>query len=164
MKMQQGLFTLMLMGLLAVSPARAEQQSEQKKDELSTGEHVVKETGELLGALKSYSVEQRDKAVAKTQSALDSLDKHIDRLENRIHENWDSMSEASREKAQATLKSLREQRVEVAEWYGSLKSSSGAAWNEIKQGFSDAYAAAWKAWEDADESFSEQDQAAESKK
>ena len=64
------------------------------------------------------------------------------------------MDAAAREKARARLKELRSQRTQVAEWYGSLKSSSGDAWEHMKEGFSDAYTALHDAWEKAAKDFS----------
>jgi hypothetical protein len=45
-------------------------------------------------------------------------------LETRIDTDWDKLDNAAREKAWATLKVLRKQRTQAAEWYGSIKNSS----------------------------------------
>lgn len=50
------------------------------------------------------------------------------------------------EQSRLTLKSLRDQRTQVAEWYGSLKSSSAGAWEQMKTGFSSANSALHDAW------------------
>ena len=63
------------------------------------------------------------------------------------------MSQAAREKAQASRRALRERRTEVAEWYGGLKSSSDTAWDEIKEGFARAYEALAKSWDEALQAF-----------
>jgi len=110
-------------------------------------EDVKRETKELLQTLKAYSAEQRDEAIQKTKTALDHLDKRIDALEARIDRDWDKMDTAAREKARANRKALREQRAQVAEWYGKLKGSSVDAWEHVKKGFSDAYRALSDAWE-----------------
>jgi hypothetical protein len=47
--------------------------------------------------------------------ALDAADGRIDALQTRLDDNWDSMGEAAREKAQASMKALRERHTEVAE-------------------------------------------------
>ena len=49
------------------------------------------------------------------------------------------MTQAARQKVRANLKALRQQRKELAEWYGSFKNSSADAWEQMKKGFSDAY-------------------------
>ncbi|MEA3470039.1 MAG: hypothetical protein U9R57_17685 [Thermodesulfobacteriota bacterium] len=84
---------------------------------------------------------------------MESLDKRIDDLEARIDQNWDNMNKAAREKARANLKNLQKQRVKLAEWYGSLKSDSGAAWEDLKKGFSDAYDSILDAWIKAEKEF-----------
>jgi chromosome segregation ATPase len=115
----------------------------------TTIEEVKQETQDLIEALKGYSADQRDEAVAKTKQALDDLDNRMDTLETRIDNNWDQMDKAAREKARATLKVLRKQRIQLAEWYGGWKESSASAWEQMKDGFSDAYHALNDAWERA---------------
>ncbi|MDH3976710.1 MAG: hypothetical protein OEV42_20805 [Deltaproteobacteria bacterium] len=102
-------------------------------------EELKKETEDLLEALNTYTVNQREEAIGQTKTALDNLDKRIDALEARIDESREKMDKAAREKARASLKALRKERTKVAEWYGSLKSSTGDAWENMKKGFSNAY-------------------------
>ena len=114
---------------------------------------VKKETQDLIQALKAYSADQRDAAIQKTKASLDSLDKRIDALEKRIDNNWDKMNKSAREETRASLKSLQQQRVQVAEWFGRLKSSSDDAWEHMKKGFSKAYSDINDAWEKAEKEF-----------
>jgi hypothetical protein len=116
----------------------------------TTMEEVKQEMQDAIRVLKEYSIDQRDEAVKDTKAALNRLDSRIEALETRINDNWDTMNEAVREKTRATLKSLRKQRTQMAEWYGSLKSSSAAAWEDIKKGFSDAYTSLYNSWEKAE--------------
>jgi hypothetical protein len=76
-----------------------------------------------------------------------------DALESRVDNEWDQMTQTAREKARANLKTLRQQRNELAEWYGSFKNSSAGAWEQMKKGFSDAYQAMSDAWEKAQSEF-----------
>ena len=143
-------FMVMLIAMLGIAPlCHAETSSDR-----TSLEEVKQETQDLLQTLKAYTVDQRDEAIQKTKAALDNLDKRIEALETRIDNNWDKMDAAAREKARASLKELRSQRTQVAEWYGSLKSSSGDAWEHMKEGFSDAYTALHDAWEKAAKDFS----------
>lgn len=116
-------------------------------------EEVKKETQDLIQAVKGYTAEQRYEAIQKTKAALDNLDKRIDALETRIDTDWDKLDNAAREKARASLRVLRKQRTQAAEWYGSLKNSSADAWGHIKKGFSDAYKALYDAWEKSEKEF-----------
>ncbi len=110
-------------------------------------EGVKKETQDMLKALGDYTIDQRDEAVRRAKESLDILDKRIDALEESIDESWDKMDATAREKARASLKALRKQRTQVAEWYGSLKNSTGEAWGHMKKGFSETYNALSEAWE-----------------
>ena len=122
--------------------------------ETTTAADIKRETGELLQALKEYSVEQRDKAVEHASDALENLDGRIETLEARMLEQWDEMDQATRAKTQASLQALRQQRTRVAEWYGGMKSSSVSAWADIKLGFSSAYEKLHEAWEGSEREIS----------
>lgn len=114
---------------------------------------VKQEAQDLMEALKSYSADQRDEAVQQTKKTLDKLDKRIDALETDIKDNWEQMNTAARRETRENLQALREQRNQVAEWYGSMKTSSAGAWEEIKKGFSDAYGALSEAWAESVKEF-----------
>jgi hypothetical protein len=107
---------------------------------------VQQEAQDLIEALKDYSADQRDAAIQRSKTALDILDRRIDALETKIADDWDQMGSAAREKTRESLKILRKKRNDVAEKYGSLKASSTSAWEEMKQGFSDAYEDLSDAW------------------
>lgn len=117
-------------------------------------EEVKKETRELLQSLKAYSADQRDEAIEHANSALENLDRRIEALDQKLVNQWEQMDQAARDNARATLNALRRQRTRVAEWYGSMKSSSVGAWGQMKQGFSSAYEALHEAWEKSEEEFS----------
>lgn len=114
-----------------------------------TSQDVKKETKELINTLQQYTAEQREQAVEETEKALKKLDVRIDELETRVDNNWDKMTQAARQKARDNLKALRQQRNELAEWYGSLKISSVDAWEQMKKGFTDAYQSMSDSWEKA---------------
>ncbi len=109
------LFTLI--GMLSIVPLCSAETSPDQTDKTSI-EDVQQKTDELLHTLTSYTADQRDEAMQKTKAALDSMDKRIDAMEAQMYNNWDKMDKAAREKSQASLKALRQQRTKVAEWYG----------------------------------------------
>ena len=125
----------------------------QSGGDTATAQDVKKETQELISTLGKYTAAQRDEAIKTVQQAMKKLDQRIDALESRIDNNWDNMNRAARQKARASLKALRKQRNELAEQYGSLKSSSASAWGHMKKGFSDAYQSVHDAWEKAEAEF-----------
>lgn len=140
---------ILVIGMLGITPLCFAQTSNSK----ATMEDVKKETQDLLQTLKSYTAEQKDEAMHKTKAALDRLDKRIDALETRIDNNWAKMDKAAREKARASLRAMHRQRTQVAEWYGSMKSSGKDAWGHMKNGFSDAYKALSDAWQKSEKEF-----------
>lgn len=121
----------------------------QSGNDAATAQDVKKETKELINTLQQYTADQRDQAVKEADQALNKLDGRIDELESRVDNNWDKMTQAARQKARANLKALRQQRNELAEWYGSFKNSSAGAWEQMKKGFTDAYQAMGDSWERA---------------
>ena len=105
-----------------------------------TGTRDVKgKVTDAAQAIEKYSVDQRDEAVKKAKAALDDLDARVDSLESRINKKWGQMDQSARQKARASLKALKKQRNEVAEWYGGLKHSSSNAWEDVKKGFLKSY-------------------------
>jgi hypothetical protein len=74
-------------------------------------------------------------------------------MEARIDRNWEKMDNAARERARNTLTVLREKRIRVAEWYGSMKNSSTEAWGHMKKGFSDSYSSLKSSWEKAEKEY-----------
>lgn len=113
-------------------------------------ERISQESEDLMKALKAYTVKQRDEALKKSQAALDALDRRIDTLEAEVDQRWETMDQAARDKARASLKALREQRREVATWFGSMRDGSVDAWAQIKDGFAGAYRALQDAWKNTE--------------
>ena len=150
MKYNKAIFRAgILVGMLLITPFC---YGETSSDKTSIKE-VKKETQDLLQTLNAYTVEQKDEAVSKTKVALDDLDKRIDALGKDIDKSWDSMDEAAREKARASLKELRKMQAQVAEKYSSMKNSTADAWKNMKKGFSDAYTDLADAWEKSEKEF-----------
>ncbi|MDA3852444.1 MAG: hypothetical protein PF447_14415 [Spirochaetaceae bacterium] len=126
--------------------------TDSSEDETSI-EEVKQETQDLIQSLGAYTADQQDEAIERARTAVDKLDKRIDELETRIDNNWDQMNNAARENARANLKAARNQRTEVAEWYGRLETSTADAWVHTRNGFSDAYKNLSDAWEKSEKEF-----------
>ncbi len=123
----------------------------------TSAKEVKHELVDAADSIKNYGADKRDEAVRKAKAALDALDARIDALDARIQANWDKMDAAARERASASLKALHKQRLAAAEWYGSLRTSSAAAWEEMKKGFSAAYQSTRTAWQKAEHEFGADD-------
>ena len=124
--------------LLAASPYSFADENPGGK---TTAKDISRKAGETGRAIKDYTVEQRDEAIAQAKAGLDDLDRRIGRLETKLDNGWERMDEAARKKARATLNTLRKERNETAEWYGALKHASAESWEEVKSGFARSYEA-----------------------
>lgn len=142
MKKTIAVMTLFMIVTLCFMPLSYTQASNDK----TTIQDVKQEAQELIAKIKGYTADQRDEATNQTEQALKKLDDRIDALETDIYNSWDKMDKNAREEAQTGLKELRKQRIELAEWYGSLKNSSVSVWEQMKKGFSDAYQAIIDTW------------------
>lgn len=122
-------------------------------DKEASFEAVKKESQQLIQSLKSYSAQQKEEAVQATKSALDQIDTRIERLEENVRRNWSAMDAATQKQTRESLKTLRQQRNKVSEWYGSLKNSSAESWEHMKQGFAEAYQSVNQAWQKSVKAF-----------
>ena len=137
----------------AATPVLADHHGKSSMSASTTAGDVKREWAEALGAIKGYSSTQRDEAVKKAGSLLDSMDSQIETLEARAENEWKDLGKDARAKRQAAMKTLRRQRAELSEWYGGMKHGSGEAWDEVKAGFIDAYDALGKSFSDAAKEF-----------
>jgi chromosome segregation ATPase len=122
-----------------------------------TREEMNQEISEAIAAIKGYSVEQRDRALEEARAMMDKLDARIARLEDSLQNDWNELSQATREQTNDSLRALRKKRNALSEWYGGLAQSSGEAWEEVKDGFSQAYADLQESWADVKAAYEEKD-------
>lgn len=116
-------------------------------------EDVQRDTRELAETVAEYGEDQRDEVAREFESAMSDVDRRLQEFESEVRENWDTLSEQARREAQQDLAMLQTSRAELAEAYGELKSESEAAWEEIKNGFTEAYADISSAIDKAEEEF-----------
>ena len=90
------------------------------------------ETGE---AIRDYSVEKKDEAVAHAKRLAADLDARIKELETRAAKETGE----AKAKAQAQLKELRAKRAETSRKLGELGRAGRASWDRAKEGFANAY-------------------------
>ena len=139
-------FVLLTFGLGPMGAAHAAVEGSSLKD-------VKKEVAEAAEAIKHYSADQRDEALDKAKSAMESLNAEIDRLRASIDDKWSKMDKAARHKARAALDGLQEQRRRMAESYAALKESSADTWGHVRKGFSDSFEDLHEAWQKAEKEF-----------
>lgn len=98
-------------------------------------DHLLQQWSQTMKSLKSFTAEQRDEAVKRTGKAIETLDKEIETMEHKTQENWHKLSADARENRRAALRELRQHRNSLAEWYGTMKSSTGESWANGKSAF-----------------------------
>lgn len=103
------------------------------------GEQVRREVDEAVDAIRGYSAELREQAVANAKRAGEDLDSQMARLQEQTDLRWDRMNQAARKRSQETMADLRQRRNALAEWYGGMRHSSSAAWDEVRTGFVSSY-------------------------
>ncbi|WP_371038596.1 hypothetical protein [Rhodosalinus sp. FB01] len=118
----------------------------QDTDALTTTEEVRAEIAEAMDAVAAYSEQERDAALTRAREALDRLDAEIARREQALRENWAEMSEEARETARDQLRELRAARNRLGERFGALQAGADSAWDQLKDGFADAWDAVAEAW------------------
>lgn len=123
----------------------------QGTDAVTSAEDVRAEISQAMHAITAYSEEQGEQAVTEARGALYRLDAEIETREQALREGWAEMSEEARETARAQLRDLREARNRLGERFGALQAGTTSAWDELKAGFADAWAAFSEAWSAADE-------------
>lgn len=114
-----------------------------------SADQVKQETGEALEAMKAFTVEQKDKAVAQGREMLDSMDRQIEKLDRQITETKRDVSAETREEWREQKARLVELRADAAAKLDSLGDSTADAWKDVKDGFTDAYGALSDAVNDA---------------
>lgn len=102
---------------------------------------VSKKVEAAAEAIRNYTVAQKDEALKNAKATLEDLDARIRQMEDRFDKEWSHMDSAARDATRNSIRKLREQRTELADWYGQLKQSSAAAWDQVKRGFADSYEA-----------------------
>lgn len=114
-------------GLLAASalPAAAQTTSQDVKQKAS-------ETGQ---AIRDYSVEKKDEAVAHAKKATADLGAKIKELETQAARQTGEIKARSQEQ----IKDLKAKRAKASQKATELGRATKASWERAKEGFADAY-------------------------
>jgi hypothetical protein len=111
--------------LCGVAPAGAQ----------SAASSVAKESGEAWDAVKAYTVEKKNDAVAFGKKIVGETDAKIKDLESKAAQSTGEVK-AAHEK---NLQDLKLKRAQAAARLDEMGQATGAAWDATKQGFADAY-------------------------
>lgn len=101
----------------------------------TSAKDVGQKAGETGEAIRDYTIEKKDEAVAQAKKITADLDAKIRELK----------AEAARQtgeaktKAQARIKDLEAKRVKASRKANDLGRATKASWDRAKEGFADAY-------------------------
>ncbi len=115
------------LGLLAVSALPAQAQA--------TGKDVAQKASETGQAIRDYSVEKKDEAVAHARKITADLEAKIKDLEAQAAKQTGEVKARS----QAQIKELKAKRAKASAKASELGRATKASWEKAKEGFADAY-------------------------
>jgi hypothetical protein len=118
---------MVTLGLLAVSALPAPAQT--------TGKDVAQKASETGQAIKDYTVEKKDEAVAHARKITADLEAKIKDLEAQAAKQTGEVKARS----QAQLKELKAKRAKASQKASELGRATKASWEKAKEGFADAY-------------------------
>jgi Spy/CpxP family protein refolding chaperone len=118
---------LVTIALLAASPLSAPAQT--------TSKDVSQKASETGEAIKDYTVEKKNEAVAHAKKLTADLDAKIKDLEAEAAKQTGE----AKAKAQAQLRDLKAKRAVASRKAGDLGRATKASWDRAKEGFADAY-------------------------
>jgi hypothetical protein len=113
---------------------------------LTTSQEVRKEISQAVDAVGDYAAQERRQALSSARAAMERLDAELDRRQDALRENWNDMSASAREEARAAMRDLRQARNRLGERYGALEAGADSAWDELTEGFVQAYRDLSKHW------------------
>jgi predicted nucleic acid-binding Zn-ribbon protein len=116
-----------VIGLLATTLPHASAQT--------TSKEVTQKASETGQAIKEYTVEKKDEAVAHAKKATADLESKIKELETQASRQTGEL----KAKSQAQIKDLKAKRAKASEKAAELSRATAASWDKAKEGFANAY-------------------------
>jgi len=101
----------------------------------TTSKDVSQKASETGQAIKDYTVEKKDEAVAHARKITADLDAKIKSLEAQASKQTGEI----KAKAQAQIKDLKAKRAKASQKVTELSRATKASWEKAKEGFADAY-------------------------
>jgi hypothetical protein len=114
-------------GVLATSAALVPAQT--------TSQDVSQKASDTGQAIKDYTVEKKDEAVAHAKKITADLEAKIKALEAQASKQTGEI----KAKSQAQIKTLKAKRAKAAQKVTELSRATRASWDKAKEGFADAY-------------------------
>ena len=101
----------------------------------TTSTDVSQKASETGQAIKDYTVEKKDEAVAHAKKITADLDAKIKDLEAQASKQTGEI----KAKSQAQIKDLKAKRTKASKKVAELSRATKASWDRAKEGFADAY-------------------------
>jgi hypothetical protein len=118
---------VVLIGLLTIAAPPAAAQT--------TSQDVSQKASETGQAIKDYTVEKKDEAVAHAKKITADLEAKIKELEAQAAKQTGEIKARS----QAEIKDLKAKRTKASQKVTELSRATKASWEKAKEGFADAY-------------------------
>lgn len=96
-------------------------------------------TDTAVERIRSYSIAQREQAVADAKRAMEKIDARIVQLDADMRARGARMDAAARKRADAAMADLRTRRDKLEGWSTRMREAAGPAWEEVKSGFVASY-------------------------
>ena len=101
----------------------------------TTSKDVSQKASETGQAIKDYTVEKKDEAVAHAKKVTADLEAKIKELEAQASKQTGEI----KAKSQAQIKDLKAKRTKASQKVTELSRATKASWEKAKEGFADAY-------------------------
>ena len=101
----------------------------------TTSKDVSQKASETGQAIKDYTVEKKDEAVAHAKKITADLEARIKELEAQASKQTGEI----KAKSQAQIKDLKAKRTKASQKVTELSRATKASWERAKEGFADAY-------------------------
>jgi hypothetical protein len=101
----------------------------------TTSKDVSQKASETGQAIKDYTVEKKDEAVAHAKKITADLEAKIKDLEAQASKQTGEI----KAKSQAQIKDLKAKRTKASQKVTELSRATKASWDKAKEGFADAY-------------------------
>jgi hypothetical protein len=101
----------------------------------TTSKDVSQKASETGQAIRDYTVEKKDEAVAHAKKVTADLEAKIKELEAQASKQTGEI----KAKSQAQIKDLRSKRTKASQKVTELSRATKASWERAKEGFADAY-------------------------
>jgi DNA repair exonuclease SbcCD ATPase subunit len=104
-----------------------------------TLQDVKQSFNRLTEEIAAYSFDQRDKALNTARKELDAIDAQIEALQKSAEIRSQQLSSDLRKKQSKLLEELQERRAQASDMTKRLSQSSAGAWDEMRDGLTNAY-------------------------